>query len=584
MTNRKKIVNCRGETNYQALRKMADRIDRGQTVGLSKHDELRLLRVVHELEQTRYALELAEIEAEVKNEQLQTISRELEASKKDFWAVAENIPTAFIVLDKRGIVKRANSHARQMLVGDIKPLIGLEFSRFVAPEDFGTYLKQIKTGRYSKNNPSSFELRIRDHAGRLLHTYGQVSAGFDAEGARLQWNLAFFDVSEQKRLEEALRTSRQHLALATEAGKIGIWIVDLKTGRSHWNAQLYRMLGLEPREGPEDKNAFFEFIHPDDRRGLFQNLQTVLRIKETVDTEFRIIRSDNGQIRWLKSRGAIVRDAHGHPYRLEGVNYDITDRKQAEERENFTNLELDKQLVHSRQLNEELSQFYYAVTHDLKAPLRAIANYVNFLHEDLADTLTGDQKKYLEGLKGAVIRGNALIHDLLNFSRIGQVAPVTIKIDVPGLIQRIGSLLHLPPDVEMDVQPQWPDIWTDYNLMNQILQNLISNAVKFSRRNPKRVEIGWQTASDRSIEIFVRDNGIGIAPEYQRQIFKIFRRLHTDKNYEGTGIGLSLVQKAAQNLGGSVRVESVPGEGSTFFVRLPDLVLKGEDNESAPDG
>lgn len=123
MTNRKKIVNCRGETNYQALRKMAGRIDRGQTVGLSKHDELRLLRVVHELEQTRYALELAEIEAEVKNEQLQAISRELEASKKDFWAVAEIIPAAFIVLDKRGIVKRANSHARQMLAGDIKPLI-----------------------------------------------------------------------------------------------------------------------------------------------------------------------------------------------------------------------------------------------------------------------------------------------------------------------------------------------------------------------------------------------------------------------------------------------------------------------------
>ena len=263
---------------------------------------------------------------------------------------------------------------------------------------------------------------------------------------------------------------------------------------------------------------------------------------------------------------------------------DITASKQAAEREKIALLQLAEQLAETKQLNEELSQFAYAVTHDLKAPLRAIANYAQFLWEDLADTLTGDQKDYLKGLKKAVSQGDALINDLLSFSRIGQVTPEPEAVDVPVLVKEIGSLLQLPADVEIDIQSQWPEICVDYTLMKQILQNLISNSVKFNKRNPKRIKIGWQPAADRCIEVFVRDNGIGIAAENQQQIFAIFRRLHTDREYDGTGIGLAIVQKAAQNMGGSVRVESAPGEGSTFFVKLKNSILKSENHNNAPDG
>jgi signal transduction histidine kinase len=116
---------------------------------------------------------------------------------------------------------------------------------------------------------------------------------------------------------------------------------------------------------------------------------------------------------------------------------------------------------------------------------------------------------------------------------------------------------------------KWPDFSVDRTLLKQILQNLVANGVKFNERNPKRIEIGWQAAPGDTIDIFVRDNGIGIEPQYREQIFRIFQRLHTNRAYEGTGIGLAIVQKAVNKLGGKVRLESEPGKGSTFIIRLP---------------
>jgi signal transduction histidine kinase len=141
--------------------------------------------------------------------------------------------------------------------------------------------------------------------------------------------------------------------------------------------------------------------------------------------------------------------------------------------------------------------------------------------------------------------------------------------DVPGVVDEVVSLLELKNGVELTVASEWPDFSVDRILLKQILQNLISNAAKFNRHNPKRIEVGWQDGPEETIEIFVRDNGIGIDPQYQQQIFRIFQRLHTKREYEGTGIGLAIVQKAAQKLGGAVRIESETGKGSTFFVRLP---------------
>jgi PAS domain S-box-containing protein len=552
----------------RALRKIVNRIDGGEDFGLTEEEQLELLRLTHELEHYRYKLEEVQGELEDKDEQLRKLSRDLEAIGLDLFDYLEFMPVAFVRLSPKGIVENVNSAARQMLSESDRTLLGVPFSNFVKPEDLGIYFGRIKSGA-TKNSLSNFELRMVGAKNREFHAHIQVEPKFEPADKFSHWHLAIFDVSEARLQNLLLKEVHEQLQLAAQAAELGVWNYDLASGTAKWNTHLYRLLGLEPREGTEDGNRFFEFIHPEDRDGSIASITTVINgTEDHIKEEFRIVRAD-GKIRWLAARGRIYRDENGRPARISGINYDITERKNAEETVRLAQLQLTMQLAETERVNEELSQYAYAVSHDLKGPLRAIRNYAEFLYEDLADTLTGDQKKYLEGLKTAVDQGDNLINDLLNLSRIDRVPLEMEAGDVPGTVAEVRSLLALPAEVEITVEMKWPDFSVDRTLLKQILQNLISNGVKFNERNPKRIEISWQAAPGDTIDIFVRDNGIGIEPQYREQIFRIFQRLHTDRDYEGTGIGLAIVQKATNKLGGSVRLESEPGKGSTFILRLP---------------
>jgi len=358
--------------------------------------------------------------------------------------------------------------------------------------------------------------------------------------------------------------------MATAAANIGTWYVDVRQRTAQWSRQLYLLLGLNPRPGPEDIELFFSFIHPDDRRGYLESFQSLKKKAETeIKDEFRIIRAD-GQTRWLAARGSIIRDAFGAAVHVAGVNFDITEIKQAQAAERLAQMQLAAKIVQLEQKNQELDQFVYAASHDLKAPLRAISNYSDFLQEDLGGSLSGEQKRYLEGLKTAAGQGQALIDDLLEYSRVGRTERKAERIDMPPMINEVKAFLNLDPEIDLTVQKDWPVFETDRLLLMQILKNLVGNAVKFNHSDTKRVDIGWrQTNANGFIEIFVRDNGIGIDPQYQQQVFGIFQRLHTENEFEGTGIGLAVVKKAAMELGGEVRVESTQGKGSTFYVEIP---------------
>ncbi|MFZ7127596.1 MAG: sensor histidine kinase [Desulfobacterales bacterium] len=281
-----------------------------------------------------------------------------------------------------------------------------------------------------------------------------------------------------------------------------------------------------------------------------------------------MLRRSDDTHRFVQLESVPARATDGTPM-CQSVLIDITGRKVYEQTVRIAQLRLASQLHETENANRELSQYAYAVSHDLKGPLRAIRNYAEFLYEDLGETLTGDQKRFLDGLITAVDQGYTMVEDLLSLSRIGRVPLEQEAADVPDIVDEIRSLLHPPADVEISVEPKWPIFNTDRTLLRQILQNLIANGIKFNERSPKRVEIGWRPAPSDCIDIFVRDNGIGIDAKYWDQIFRIFNRLHTKNEYDGTGIGLAIVQKAAQKLGGSVRLTSEPGNGSTFLVRLP---------------
>jgi light-regulated signal transduction histidine kinase (bacteriophytochrome) len=214
------------------------------------------------------------------------------------------------------------------------------------------------------------------------------------------------------------------------------------------------------------------------------------------------------------------------------------------------------------------------LTHNLKEPLRAIQNYVNFLFEDLADKLEGEPRKYLEGLKDAVTLSNEQFIDLETLYRVKNHPIETDLFEGRELLEEMQSLFKNTFERKLIYSQNWPLFHGERFLIRQILFHLISNGFKFNCAGIKRVEVGWQAAEGNRIEIFVRDNGIGIDSQYHEQIFDIFKRLHTKKEYKGTGIGLAIVKKAVQRIRGHLRIESAIGKGSTFYVHLPNSMLE----------
>jgi signal transduction histidine kinase len=251
------------------------------------------------------------------------------------------------------------------------------------------------------------------------------------------------------------------------------------------------------------------------------------------------------------------------------LQQEIDERETAEEAWRRAHRDLAQKASDLEEANKELSQYAYAISHDIMTPLRAIHNYADFLQEDLKATLEGDQKMYLNGLVNAVGQGEGLVDDLLELARISGVSGQIEAINLGRFLRELIDFLNLSADVEVVLGDDWPSIDAQPALLRQIFQNLIINAIKFNCSSGKRVQIDWRPVGQDRYEFCVRDNGIGIEPRYHEQIFQVFQRLHTREEYEGTGIGLAIVKKATSKLQGTIGIKSDLGKGSSFLVTLP---------------
>jgi len=328
-----------------------------------------------------------------------------------------------------------------------------------------------------------------------------------------------------------------------------------------------QLVHKKERELPREDNIYH--IIEADEQEIIKNGFSVLNKEESYI-------SQNGEKTWLLLNKRPLIDHLHNVYGLLGTYTNITVKKNMEESLNSAYREIKKQSEKLSEQNEELSQYAYVVSHDLKSPLRAIHNYADFLFEDLNDTLTGDQKLYLEGMKKAVVQSEQLVNDLLELSQIGKRPSNIVSTHLGQLLKNITETIHLPENSSIIIDEKLPVIETEPIMLRQILQNLITNGLKFNKSENKTVEIGCVEKSSGKYLIFVRDNGIGIEPKYHQQIFKVFQRLHTQKEYEGTGIGLAIVKKSIERIGGSLRIESAIDKGTTFFILLPETMQSKE--------
>jgi signal transduction histidine kinase len=270
-------------------------------------------------------------------------------------------------------------------------------------------------------------------------------------------------------------------------------------------------------------------------------------------------------------------DALGEPDRLVGVCMDVTERKRSEEalKQSEQNLrvraeELARFAYALERSNRELDAFAYAASHDLRAPLRGIANLAQWIEEDLQsqDRLPPETAEMLQLMRSRMHRMEALIEGLLQYSRAGRVRQAPETVSTKKLVRDIVDLLAPPEDVTISISPDLPTFVTTRLPLQQVLLNLIGNALKHANREHAEVAITSADAGP-SFEFSVTDNGQGIPEEFQDRIWGIFQTLEARDKVEGTGIGLALVKKLVDAEGGRVWVESEPGQGATFKFLWP---------------
>lgn len=387
--------------------------------------------------------------------------------------------------------------------------------------------------------------------------------------ARIQTHLDLVRIRRES--QSRVLDSEQRLRLAIEAGQLGLWDIDPQTAAVRQDARAMEILGR--KTSARDLADALDAVHPEDTERVRFKLARALDPAGDgrFDDEHRVFVPGTQEIRWVRAAGLVTFEA-GQPKTFSGTLLDITQLMRARETlaERHSELErlVEERTAELRDTVAELESFSYSVSHDLRAPLRAMQSFAQLLSEDYAAVLDDMGRDYLKRIVNASHRMDLLIHDVLVYSRVARteiaLEPTDLERVIDGVVESNPQLQAGAADVTLS-RPL-PTVLANEAALTQCVANLLGNAVKFVAPGTRpRVEIA-AVEKDGRVRLSVRDHGIGIPPEFHQKIFGIFERLSRD--YEGTGIGLAVVRKAAERMGGSVSLESEVGVGSTFTLEL----------------
>jgi PAS domain S-box-containing protein len=449
-------------------------------------------------------------------------------------------------------------------------LLGTEFSGyFTEPSQARAVYEQVFRDGSARDH--LLELRHRDgHTTPVLYN---ASVYRDPSGEVLGVSAAARDITQINRTEAALRVSEERLRALFDNAPIGIEDMALNGELVRVNPRFCEITGYTADE--LRRLRIQDITHPDDLDADLANLER-LRSGEidTFSMEKRDLRKDGGVV-WIEASRALVRDPDGNPLLFVGAVRDITAQRQAEAEVRTLNADLEvrveRRTADLAQANKDLEAFGYSVSHDLRAPLRALSGYAEALLEEYGDGLGETGRGYAERIQAASERMATLIDDLLQLAQVSRsqmhLGPVDLSAEaaaVAGELQSVEPRRRIRITIQDGVQ-----VTADRGLIRTVVQNLFENAWKFTaRQEDATIEFGSMPADDAGICCFVRDNGAGFDQAYAAKLFQPFQRLHADTDFAGTGIGLASVQRIIERHGGRIWAQGAVDAGATFYFTL----------------
>ncbi|HEX6268892.1 MAG TPA: PAS domain S-box protein [Anaerolineales bacterium] len=445
------------------------------------------------------------------------------------------------------------------------------WQRLVHADDIPILIGHIQ--RILSGQSDTAETRIITKNGEVRWLQDSAHPIWDEEQGRVTRIYgASLDITERKRAEETIELKDELLRMTSEMAKVGGWEFDATTLQGTWTDEVARIHDLDPAQ-ETNVEIGLSFYTGESHRKIEQAVKEAIELAKPYDLELELVTA-TGNRKWVRTMGLPTME-HGRVVKVQGIFQDITERKLAEEEIHRLNEKLEQRVIERtlqlQSANKELEAFSYSVSHDLRAPLRAIDGFTRILLEDYEPMLDEEGKRVCRVISREAQHMGQLIDDLLTFSRLGRKELRFTKIDMKALANSVFDELVATEDAgRIDFRVHRLPLATgDQTLVRQVWVNLLSNAIKFSSKKERAViEVGSKHSEDDLI-YYVRDTGAGFDMEYVDKLFGVFQRLHSENEFEGTGVGLAIVQQVVRRHGGHVWAEGEADKGATFYFSLP---------------
>jgi PAS domain S-box-containing protein len=533
-----------------------------------------LMFVIHRVQKRK-----VELAAQVKSaEQLKSINQQLlseiterkkaeealQKTTKELQVILDSVPAGIWYKDTENRLLRVNKAGAESIGMKVEDVEGRSVSD-IFPEDAEHYyeddLEVIKSGKPKLGIVE--RLQVPGGENKWVQT---DKVPYRDEQGNVAGVIAFVqDITERKQAEQVLHESeeRYRRVVQDQTEFIVRWQPD--GVRTFVNDSYCRYFGISRDEAIG--TSFFPLITEDYHEAVRKRIESATPENPTSTGEHQVTRPD-GTIGWNQWTDRATFDESGQLIEFQSVGRDITERKKAEKVLERVNEDLESSVRELNRSNKELQDFAQVTAHDLKSPLRAIGALAHWISTDYADKFDEDGREQMELLTDRVKRMHNLIEAILQYSRVGHEKERHVQVNLNELVPEVIDMVAPPRNIAITIENHLPVIECEETRIMQVFQNLLSNAVKYLDKPQGQIRIGC-VEEDGFWKFSVADNGPGIEEKYFKKIFEIFQTLSPRDQVANTGIGLSIVKKIVKVYGGSVWVESKPGEGSTFIFTLP---------------